>query len=578
MSPFLTRYSEAHRPSPSDAPSRPRVRLAAALVALVAAASAHGQSATVSVPKTWLEGDGVTLPDGAITRLGSSRFRFNAGTTRPVAFSQDGKLLAIASHGVLLFDVATGRLVHRLQLPEGYYAPVIRFLDDGKRIAVGSFRSGSSPRLTFFTLADGRPAASPNLKEQRDTQVIDVTRDGSRAILLEWGKQAYLWDLKAGRELWAFAHAPYQKVLPLTPDGKCFAVTSAREAELRDADTGTVAAKFPDPGRRFQFFWHGDISSLAASLSADGRIPAWAGPVDPAIAVLTARGPAAGVRTLPADRDVDRCLFSPDSRYLVGAGRFGTQVWDLAAADDKGPIARLPAAATAGFSPDGKTLALAGEGFVALWAVGDWKALPQSADPPASVHRVRVTDDGRWVFGYTQQGWVRWPAAGGPTDRLFAGDILGIRMHAEVALPALSPDGRVSAELVRLGLGKDRKTAFAVADAGGGPPRLVSGGAYRTPYVSPDGRLVASPAPESVRIWDTKTSELLFERKYPPGDLVEAVLPARDGRGLARTVVSTRAGTGSDHMPQYTAVTVTDHATGRTSRLNPVPWLLYEGM
>src|SRR5262249_43608837 len=29
--------------------------------------------------------------------------------------------------------------------------------------------------------------------------------------------------------------------------------------------------------------------------------------------------------------------------------------------------------------------------------------------------------------------------------------------------------------------------------------------------------------------------------------------------------------------PQYTAVTVTDHATGRTARLNPLPWFIYDG-
>lgn len=552
-------------------------------IAALSGQPAAGQDGRPATART--DADGVPLPDGAVARLGSSRFRYTARATGRVAFSPDGKLLAVASDGVLLFDVATGRLVHRLLPADRYHSPVVRFLADGQRVAVGFGRFPSGARLTFFTLADGKPAASPDLTGQRATHVIDVTPDGSRALLLEAGRRVYLWDFKAGRELWAAKLAPSQRVLPPTPDGKWFAVTSSREADLRDADTGKVAAKFPDPGRRFEH-WHSAHPSVGARLSPDGRIPVrtqMAG--DPAMAVLTARGPAAGVRTLPADLHADCCVFSPDSRYLVGASPFGTRVWDLAAADDKGPVARLPAATTAGFSPDGKTLALAGEGFVALVSVGDWKALPQSADPPASVHRVRVTDDGKWVFGYTQEGWVRWPAGGGPADRPFASDARAIRQEAQYALPALSADGRVSAEFVRLRAGKDRKTAFAVAEAGGGPPRLVSGGkystVYSTPYLSPDGRLVASPAPESVRIWDTKTSELLFERKYPPSDLVEAVLPAPDGRGLARTFVVTQGGAssavGPEVAPQYTAATVTDHATGRTARLKPLPWMLYDG-
>src|SRR5262249_3577417 len=159
-------------------------------------------------------------------------------------------------------------------------------------------------------------------------------------LLLESGKQVYLWDLKAGRELWAFKHAPIQRILPLTPDEKWFAVTSMREAELRDADTGKLAAKFPDPGRRFQH-WPSALLAGGPSVSRDGRSPAGAGRAEPAMAGLAARGPAAGVRPLPADLDAaDCCLFSPDSRYLVGAGPVGTQVWDLAAADDKGPVAR----------------------------------------------------------------------------------------------------------------------------------------------------------------------------------------------------------------------------------------------
>src|SRR5262249_11935895 len=220
---------------------------------------------------------------------------------------------------------------------------------------------------------------------------------------------------------------------------------------------------------------------------------------------------------------------------------------------------------------------LAGGGFVALGSVGGWKVLPQSAAPPASVHRLHVTDDGRWVFGYTQEGWVRWPAAGGPADRPFAGDATGIRMHAEVALAVVSADGRVAAELIRPPRGKGRRLAFAVADAGGQKPRLMLDWVYLAPYLSPDGGHVAAVDGPEARVWDARTGEVLFRHKYREDEWLMAALPALDGRGLAQSVVATRPAKAAHEAPQYTAVTVTDHATGRTARLDPVPWLLYDG-
>src|SRR5262245_27744575 len=200
---------------------------------------------------TVVDADNVPLPDGAVARLGSARFRYSAGTIGPIVFSPDGKVLAVASRSVLLFDVATGRLLHDLQLPDGYHSPVVRFLADGNRVAVGSRNYCRTARLNFSAVADGKPAASPALTGQRATDVIDVTPDGSRALLLEWGKQGYLWDFKAGRELWSFEHARPTAVLPLTPDGKWFAMTTFPQAELRDAATGKVVAKFPYSGRQF---------------------------------------------------------------------------------------------------------------------------------------------------------------------------------------------------------------------------------------------------------------------------------------------------------------------------------------
>src|SRR6476469_9710704 len=120
--------SRVRCPSSSAVTPRPRARLAE-IAAFVTAAAVQGQPAMgqdgrpVTARK---DANGVPLPDGAIARLGSSRFRYSAGAMGPVVFSPDGKLLAVASRGVFLFDVATGRRVHHLQLPDGYWPQVAR--------------------------------------------------------------------------------------------------------------------------------------------------------------------------------------------------------------------------------------------------------------------------------------------------------------------------------------------------------------------------------------------------------------------------------------------------------------------
>src|SRR5262249_29215558 len=109
--------------------------------------------------------EGIELPNGAVTRLGSARFRFPGGSGGPIVYSADGTLLAFSSSiiyspdgkllgprsgGVRVFEVATGRVVHQLLVPGGHSPQVIRFLDDGKRIAVGSF-ADRGVQLTFFS-------------------------------------------------------------------------------------------------------------------------------------------------------------------------------------------------------------------------------------------------------------------------------------------------------------------------------------------------------------------------------------------------------------------------------------------
>ncbi|HKB04404.1 MAG TPA: hypothetical protein VKD90_19430, partial [Gemmataceae bacterium] len=315
----------------------PRPLLLGALVTLLSVAVALGQpdppkpgDKAAPAAKVRTDADGVPLPDGAIARLGSSRFRFDGYPYSPPVFSADGKQVAVGGTGsVFVFDAATGRLNLRVPLPDGHHPRVVRFLSDGKRLAVGCGDWRQAAQLTVHELADGKAVTTSKFTGKDQIFAIDVTPDGSRVLVEDRFAKAYLWDIAAHREVWAFDHPEASSVLPFTADGKRLVLAGSRKAELRDAETGKVVTAFPNPGPGFG-------GGYSAALAPDGRIALAADP-QRAVAVLAADGKDR-VRIYSSDWGVERLYFSADSRYLVAPTEYGTQVWDLTSGEGKGPV------------------------------------------------------------------------------------------------------------------------------------------------------------------------------------------------------------------------------------------------
>jgi WD40 repeat protein len=555
------------RPTTGSLPAR----LAAVSTMLLLAAASFGQS--IPAPKVRTDVDGVSLPEGAIARLGSARFRFDGHPACPVAFSGDGKLVAVAAHrSVSVFETDTGRQRHRFPMLDEHYPQVVRFLDDGKRIAVGS-AGGKTGELTIYDLADGKQVVTSKLPGNNQIHIGDITPDGFRVLAVDWFAKVYLWDVKAERELWTFNHAEAKVPQPLTADGKYFVMAGREKAELRDAQTGKLVGTFPDPGPRFQNRYY-------PGMSPEGRIALGAEKGD-AVVVLSAQG-SERVRTLPTDLRPEQFFFSPDSRYLVAPSVAGTQVWDLSAPDDKGPVVRLVGAIRGGFTPDGKTHALADVGSITLFSVGDWKRLPQSADLASPVSRVRFLPDGKRVIGYTRKGWVAWPAAGGPATRLSDDSTVHPQVYA-----AVSADGRTACDVVHEPAKDQSSYVFAgkntlrVTDlATGKDRRIPDSQMVNSIQLSPDGRHISTlTRADGFVVWDARTGDLCYRHKRTTDGSVLGAAPAPDGKGLARSVFGAyRPNPQADLLaPVYSDVTVTDHITGREWKMDPIPWSVYVG-
>ncbi len=511
------------------------------------------------------------LPKGAVARLGSTRFRHGGSPYCAPAFSIDGQKVASASaEGLYVFDVASGRLLRHIRLPDQPYNPrVVRFLGDGKRIAVAAGNWGKSAALTVYNLADGKIAARSEFQSTKSQIfVIDFNADASQILVEDRFAKVFLWDVKTERELWSFEHPEASNTLPFTADGKRFVLARSRTAELRDTSSGKIVAEFPNPGKKFAAFY------TAAGLAPDGRL-AFTSLGSGVVVVVDAQGKP-DVRTFVTGRNsnrstdhISRLFFSLDSRYVIATGGDSTLVFDLNAKEQRDPVTKLPAAITCGFSSDGKTLALDGLGCISLWRIGDWKLLPQSADPSSAVNRVKFTTDGKQVIGRTQTAWLSWPATGGPAVRV--ADEAALGSHGAVDISA---DGRVAADILSE---PGEKSILRVID-------LKTGNARRFPLdispwsirVSPDGRRVMTDDQGEFIVWDAETGKVVHQQKFSGRFLFGAALTP-DGKEIARSVTGVfLANARPDPLGQmYSDVFLTDHLANKELKLDPVPWSIY---
>lgn len=515
------------------------------------------------------------LPDGAVARLGSARSRIAVPAHNvTVTISPDGKHLAVADlRALAILDATTGRLEHLLPLPDKQYPSLVRFLDDGKRVAVGATDGRVGGQVTIFDLAEGKPRGTYKLPARKQLLLADMTPDGSRVLAVDWFEKVYLWDLAAGREVWSFPHERPTRPRQITADGKYVVMTGDRQqCELRDAATGKLIGPFPDPGPRFRNLY-------MSAMAPDGRLAVGSNEGN-AVAILSARGENR-VRVLPAPHYVEQMFFSPDGRYLVATGDRRSPVWDLSAPDDKGPVTGLGPSTGGGFAPDGKTIVLTDEGTLTFWSVGTWQRVPPSADPPSPVYRVWFDGDGTRVIGYTRLGWVSWPAAGGPMTRL-SDDGPGSNRDAM----DVTPDGRLAADLVfepgPSGDGGRESSKLSIRITA-----LTSGKTRRIPVAnnywqglrfSPDGRfLTAIDRQIEHVVWDVTTGAEIARTKWPDGwSVVFGVASTDDGQGRSRSVVG-RYGKNARGFPfpTYSSVAIIDHATGSERPIDPVPWMVY---
>src|SRR5262245_12292952 len=212
-----------------------RVTRSVSLLAfLVLAVAASAQ------PRTDRDGD--PLPDRALTRFGTVRFRI--GTGGPFALSSDGKSLAIASwSGITIWDTESGRAALRIAdvtsdpvVP--FHSGPLAFSPDGK-LLVGVFEKN----LRVWDARSGRQRVVVELpSESWDVSFFPGT---THVVVTNYASWAHVYDAVTGRQVSTIeADAP---LYSLSPSGRLITARQFDETRvLVDARTGHVRCRVPE--------------------------------------------------------------------------------------------------------------------------------------------------------------------------------------------------------------------------------------------------------------------------------------------------------------------------------------------
>jgi WD40 repeat protein len=191
-------------------------------------------------PRTDAYGD--PLPEGAVARLGSARYRahtFLAYAT-PFVFAPDGQsLAAISGDSVRVLETATGRERRRI-VGNDERLSALAFSQDGRLLAVAG-----KNRIVLSDVATGREVRRIQLSIAEECEALWFSADGQTLIGRQGprGRTTRAWDLASGTERW---HSGNQNwALGLAADCGDLITSERGVIQRRDAATGRVNHSWP---------------------------------------------------------------------------------------------------------------------------------------------------------------------------------------------------------------------------------------------------------------------------------------------------------------------------------------------
>jgi len=399
---------------------------------------------------TQAEQQSIIIPEKPSARLGK-------GTIEKIAYTPDGKLLAVAgSVGVWLYDAVNLTEVGLLESPTGLSSLAIS--PDGNTIAAGSNSN-----------------------------------------------QFYLWDLETKRqigqleEVWSF---------DFSPDGETIALGKRNDIRLWDVETQQQVGMCEGHTDNVLSLDFSSDGNTLASASRDGTVRLWDMETQQQIGLLSH----------PHEHVVSSVAFSPDGKMLASAGveifmltapqladhdedEDGIRLWDVETQQQVGLLQTFMSiddytiqATLIAFSPDGKLLASISEEGIHIWDVETQQQMGILKGHTDKVLSLDFSPDGKTL------------ASGGYDSKVRLWDVetqkqVGVlKVYDTEGTVTFSPDGKLLASGSRKGIRLwDIETQQQVG--------MLEG--YGTVAFSPDGKWLASGNLDgTILLWKLGTGSL----------------------------------------------------------------------
>jgi RNA polymerase sigma factor (sigma-70 family) len=514
------------------------------------------QNAILMAPR----GEGGVFPEEPSARLGK-------GTLGGVAYSPDGKFLAVACGvGIRLYDAFD---LKEIALLQGYsYDGAIDFSPDGMLLA-----SAGSWWVNGIDLWD--------VTEQEQIGTLDVTSyvyslafspDGR--ILASGGqdRSVRLWDIEERKQIGALKGHTTDRIrsVAFSPDGEILAsgsddntirlwsVQKQREIGLLQGHTaGVQSVAFSSDG------------GILASGSSDKTIRLWDVQEQKQTGVLHGH-----------TETVWSVAFSPDGKILASASYDKTiRLWDAQEQKQaREPLENQSSPSYAAFSPDGKTLASGDRsGSLRFWDVQEWKQTEVIEGFTNNfIYSLAFSPDGKILASggsYTET--LLWDIQ----EQKEIGSLEEGSSWAGASSFAFTPDGKTIAsthqEEINLYSVQDQKKLGTLR----GHTDFV-----RSIVFSPDGKnLISGGMDHTVRIWDlAKQKEVAVLRNGSHAHCVsispdgETIAAAIGGESLVRLWdAETHKEIGILKHPQRAAMSVSFSPDGKTLASGNAGGLIY---